>query len=528
MSIPKSILLLPIAVLAFAVQLIPVVGIALAMFAAPLWPTVLVNGAAIGTVVEVWLRDEDGPSRAWLLLPILWFGGYLGLFVSDQFAMAALRSETEAANRGAPLPFDPRVNALVFERNGSNVLAPDPSALLLSGHLPVVYERQGGDSGATRYVAFPLVPPEQCGRGGGTNLAGAGIRVSRRGGACVMQAPEAPAGAIVELSGRESEGFERGVKVRRLTLALRMPDGATRRLVVGRAEPLPLLPMPVAGCFFAQCEIGFYRPRRAVLGAEGNGIATLVAGALGLGPARQAGTMSSAQARSRLAQAATGAMQHEVGALETILANPAARIDTWFPLLRQHPERLAPYAGRMVTALERAAGMGDPASENSRVLASLVAILPPESFRSVGARVIALYPAGTGIPWRLGAEELLSRTGDMGEAALPFLLARLEPSPGRASGAAVIGLCRIGRPAAASAGPRLLALWRADSGSHDNHGGRSSDVDRALYAALLRLGLRGTVGEVRQGWHGRWYAAAWRDISPAAPPERCDPGRSVA
>jgi hypothetical protein len=283
MTFPKSLVLLPIAIAVFLVQLFPPAGVLLAMFAAPLWPTVLVNGAAIGTAVETWLRDEDGPSRRWLLVPILWFGGYFGLFVSDQFAMTALRSETEAVNRGAPLPFDPRVHSLVFERNDNNVLAPDPSALLLSGQLPVVFERQPRGSGAIRYVAYRLVSPDECGRGRGRNLA-----ASRRG-ACITQWPETPTGAIVELSGQEREGVERGIKVRRLTLELRMPDGATRRLTVGRAEPLPPLPMPVAGCFFAQCEIGFYRPRRVVLGAEGNGIGALVTAALGLGPVRQAG-----------------------------------------------------------------------------------------------------------------------------------------------------------------------------------------------------------------------------------------------
>jgi hypothetical protein len=289
MTFPKSLILLPIAIAVFLVQLFPPAGVLLAMFAAPLWPTVLVNVAAIGTAVEAGLRDEDGPSRLWLLVPILWFGGYFGLFVSDQFAMTALRSDTEAVNRGAPLPFDPRIHSLVFERNDSNVLAPNPSALLLSGQLPVVFERQPAGSGAIRYVAYRLLPPGECGRGATTNAAAAEIQAAPRGRPCIMQVPETPTGAIVELSGQEREGVERGIKVRRLTLELRMPDGVTRRLTVGRAEPLPPLPMPVAGCFFAQCEIGFYRPRRVVLGAAGNGIGALVTAALGLGSVRQAG-----------------------------------------------------------------------------------------------------------------------------------------------------------------------------------------------------------------------------------------------
>lgn len=526
MSIPKSLILLPIAVAVFAVQLFPLAGIVMVLVFAPFWPIFLINGAAVGTALEVWLRDENGPSRMWLLVPILWFGGYLGLFVSEQFAVSALRAETEAANRGAPLGFDPRIHALVFDRVGSSV-GLEAADLVRSGQLPVVYARQRPSSdGQIRMVGYRLMPPSECARmrGSPANLAGAGIQVRHYGNICVLEAPETPTGAIVELSGRDTHRVERGLDVRGTTLTLTMPNGASRQVVTGWVQPLGPIPMPVAGCVI-HCEVGFWRQRLVHLASDGP--AVLVAAALGLGPARQAETMSAEQARSRLGQAETAAIQHDVDALERVLANPAAPVDNWFSALRQYPERLAPYAGRMVAALERAVQLGDPARENGRNLSRLIALLPPDSFRSVGGRVLALLPPLPSDNWYWGTDELIARTGDLGEAAMPLLLARLERSSGRAWKPAVIGLCRVGAPAAARAGPRLLSLWRADSGSHDNHGGRSGDEDRAIYAALLRLGLRDTVGEVRQGWQGRWFAAAWRDINPSVSPERCDPDQRV-
>jgi hypothetical protein len=531
MRIPLSLVFFLLTVCGYAMQIPPEIGFYLMMLAAPLWSVLLVNLGFLGIGLEVWVGRV---SRLWLVLPILWFGGYTGLSVRDHLALAAIRSEMAAANEGAAVPFDPAAMSLVVV-GGQSSLDNIGAWLVQNYHIPVVYERLPASAGGqTR--AYRLASREECQRVREANLGAAGITVmgfhDYGGGRarfvsdfCTLQMPEAPPHPTVEITSSEISAIERGLDVTRQRIAIRMPNGPSRELVSGAATLLPWFPRPVIGCWLGQsrwqCGALFRRsgfvplaPRRA----GGRSAGLLIVDALGLRPMSPAERIATPapQTRARFASAEAAVLAADVAELETVLRDPLARIDSVpFRLLRRRPGVLAPYADRIAGALERAAALGPPARENGRNLASLAAALPAPAFAPLSDRILALYRRHGDGHWLRETGGLIARSGDFGVAALPILMDGLEPNPGWLSRPAVEGICRIGSAAASVAGPRLLAHWRR------NQDKRLDDGGRAVYAALLRLGLRDEVGPVEGRDRRGWFRDAWRSITPASSPAVC-------
>jgi len=93
-----------LAAVAFLVQSFPIIGLIGLILAMPLWSTLLVNLGMILLVMEVRI---DRLARGWLVLPIVFYGGYAVFTAIGHLEGARLRSEiAAAAEQVRTLPFD--------------------------------------------------------------------------------------------------------------------------------------------------------------------------------------------------------------------------------------------------------------------------------------------------------------------------------------------------------------------------------------------------------------------------------------
>jgi hypothetical protein len=100
----------------FVLQAIPFTGIFLMFAFAMAWSIVLVNASMIGVAIEAVVGRV---SRLWLLLPLIFYGGYWTAAALDHFALRDLASRTDSANAQVVTGFDPARQALVFAKGGA-------------------------------------------------------------------------------------------------------------------------------------------------------------------------------------------------------------------------------------------------------------------------------------------------------------------------------------------------------------------------------------------------------------------------
>lgn len=80
----------------YLLQRFPLTGVFLMVVGAAFWSIILVNLGVIGIGAEALTGRV---SRLWLLVPLLYFGGYYWLYSRDQAALAGLRAEYERTNQ---------------------------------------------------------------------------------------------------------------------------------------------------------------------------------------------------------------------------------------------------------------------------------------------------------------------------------------------------------------------------------------------------------------------------------------------
>lgn len=523
---PLSFRIFAIAALVVALQAFPATGIFLMLLMAPFWSILLVN---LGFLAMARDALTGALSVAWLLGPLLWFGGYGLVAWRSHVEADALIAQADALNAGQHLPFDPTRHALVM-REGAGQMAERYD-------IPVVYEPASHIPGAT-HVATRLASGAICNRvWGDRRYAAAHVEATmvRAGseavysrilsGVCAITAPEKPAlPQIVVTETKESGG---GWLVHALvtTITLQAPDRPLLRLRSVSVVPWSWWPKPIAGCFLNSgapkwdCEFSFGRGASRSMSTH-----EIVAQALGL---------QRAPISVRLAEIAAqpdpdldlGLRLHE----ENLAAQRAADLASLDEALRgardnggdlrtaelvTQPALYADRAPAILDAMRR--GFAARTFGRTQKYGDLLAALPDDAFKPLAPALLDLLNAQSELPRDALSSPLIRRLGALGVEALPTLR-RLAASP--AVGYrhdVIVALCKIGAPALDDAEKiaDVLAATRRDK-----------SVRGAAFRALLRLGRPDLLARdpklqalYAKPPYNRWAAT----ITPASAPAVCD------
>lgn len=96
--------------LVFVLQMIPGIGVILMFAMAAFWPTFLLNISMVGLAMEAWSRDV---SRWWLVIPVIYFGGFGAATIHDQYNLRNVASSYGKLNEAVVSGFDPSQHSLV-------------------------------------------------------------------------------------------------------------------------------------------------------------------------------------------------------------------------------------------------------------------------------------------------------------------------------------------------------------------------------------------------------------------------------
>ena len=536
-KLPGSLLLFGLAAVVFGLQLNAYFGAFLLFLGAPYWPVFTVNAGFVGLAAEALVRPG---FRFWIVLPVLWFGGYAGLAALSQHEAARLKLEVAEFNAGKSVPFFKDTQALVVD---DKTLALGGLSVDLLGHynLPVVY--------ATRVIgaaATPGPPHNLAWRLGGQKLCetiqkGAAYRAAgiqaygmyQDGkflkNVCNYYAPEEPSKPVVGVRVKSSS---HGLGVTTWTIddiAIASPDGHAVIVRSGTVQPLGWWPLPVFGCGLgdaglpARCVAAFMPAAPQPLGRPG-GSAETIAEALGLKP-------SSAHERSAEIQnmpmpaSLRGIIEPRVvlslANLDAIIADPNHGPGLTLSDvggLDLHQELLDPRAGAMAAALPAALDGGEATRESAGVLEALLAALDQDEFARVGPLLLDVFASRKGLAEGGIDDRLAARLADLGPASLPVLQVLAFPSRPWVGVGALKGLCRLGKPAAGLA-DKIAVLLEAPDIARGN--GRHA----AAYAALMRMGRPDLAAKdpdaaasVLPPGYKEWRAS----VTPDSPPAVCD------
>ncbi|MCV9965124.1 hypothetical protein OIU34_24915 [Pararhizobium sp. BT-229] len=264
---PISLLGFVVTGVVFVLQAIPVTGIFLMFAFAMFWSAVLINASMIGVVIEVIVGRV---SRLWLVLPLVFYGGYWIAATLDHFALRELSSRYDVANARVVTGFDPVRQALVFEGDG------DGAWLTRNFALPVAYSVN--PNFPEGYLSNRMIEITVCTKVRGSRALQAAFvhgfgfhdgdairsrRLEER--FCNLSMPERPDLPMVVVGREETKDFEKSLPIKRITTTIAMPDGRRFELFGGVASPLSWIPMPIMGCALNSgppswdCTAGFWR-----------------------------------------------------------------------------------------------------------------------------------------------------------------------------------------------------------------------------------------------------------------------------
>lgn len=498
---------------------------------APYWVTVLINLGFLAMAREAFAGVL---SAAWLLGPILWFGGYGILTWRSHHEADVLAAQVEAFNAGKRLPFDPTRQALVIERG--DIVESLSSELTQAFDLPAAYEPNPGLTMA-RHIATRLGAGDVCGRlRSDQRYEAAYIRVfslfegeageKRKPvrGMCQIDMPQDPVLPVVTLSATtrhaSSALLDYTIDTRSLHDA---QTGAAVAVQTAAAAPLSWWPLMKIGCFPEDLAMRwncFAEFDREPMRALGRDAVSLVADTLGLAraPASSRSDKVAALPDPGFDRIVHARERESLSVLDRVLRDDreqtgAFRTDS----LIENPGLYARRAPELVEALRRR--MAEPRRDNSQItsLEMLIAALPQDAFRKLGAPILAALDLARETTRHNVDRRLVERLADLGVAALPTL-ERLAYEQRRSRDAsAIYALCRIGPPAASAAD--TIAARLAETG-------RRSEVHKVAYIALLRLGRRDLLTQDRdpQSRYARSRYDHWAaTVSPDSPPDVCDP-----
>jgi hypothetical protein len=189
--------------------------------------------------------------------------------------------------------------------------------------------------------------------------------------------------------------------------------------------------------------------------------------------------------------------------------------------LPNRPAVVAPYAGRIFSALETLQASDRTASDTGNNLWALVEKMPEETLAPHRGRMVALMRPAVAKPWTRSSTRAYSRLDVANPVQRNILLERLSAN-NRVVGELLPPFCRMGASAPPEVKQRLLELWRATTPDPNRADpGRHEHGELILYLTLARMGLKDQAGKVEQRYMGGDYLDVWEHITPDSPEEAC-------
>lgn len=512
---PFSLIFFAATAVLFVLQAFPFTGVFLMVLAAPLWSIVLVNAGVVGVGVEAALGKVN---RAWLLLPLAWFGGYSYFAAQSRQEAERVRQEMLIDNAKGALAFNARTDELVVREARSDMPFDPSSTIGFIEHydIPIVFEKTVNDNGfGHQIVQFSAgAECEQMReRLNGRYNADFSVFPFRENGkpvtgACILSYPRDPGPRAFRTTWAEQSWSRKLADFKVTTFTITAPTGEKVTRSFGQAAVLGLLPMPVIGCALNSaapswpCFAAFGRSTVGLPADEAQYILArqLVASTLGLQPSRGAATRYSTSAQNLPGQLAKVFEDVEAWALkklDQVLARD--RVALKYNLHDMTPIRDKPALWR-----SRMDQMADFFVENfnrradvrgiPEVIDTLFEAMPAEDFGRYAPRLIEVIrqrPAGACGESRA----VIGRIGEAGASALQAIEAVAAQNPGRACILYLVrSICRMG-----STAERMVPYVKNVFGQF------SPDSNRhfyfAAYRALMRLGygdyVRSRVGPAR-------------------------------
>lgn len=222
------------------------------MLGAIIWPILLINLGFTGIAFEVFIKRVHW---IWLVLPLLWFGGYFAFALKDHLIVSALQGELKQHNTLIRIPFDPGLDALVMDNNK------DASNLISDYRLPVVFTKLA-NSDANDFNAVRLADQSVCnvlrhnsffqkagiftGSLGSRPKNGSYPTIDNR--LCVIWLPEKPTGNVINVHRSSSDQTFQKLDIKRSSLIVRTPENGHYEILFGEAKPLVWWPKPLLFC----------------------------------------------------------------------------------------------------------------------------------------------------------------------------------------------------------------------------------------------------------------------------------------
>jgi hypothetical protein len=423
---PISLLAFAITGLAFLAQMIPGIGIILMFVAAPLWSIALINAGMAGIAVEA-LKGQV--PRGWLIIPLVFYGGYLAFATADHIALYSLRRSYDAANARVAIPFDSTRQSLVFETAGYG------SWYTQNFALPVAYSVN--PSFPEGFLSTRMIDRDLCEivrrsisfRAAGAHIFwfhdGEAIRSrSRETRFCNLSMLEKPKLPQLRITQHEEKQVKWFLPVTQVTTIVTFPDGRRFELLGGTARPFGWIPRPVFGCVVLSgdpglgCAGGFARGSHVPIVSGDTRYhrdAAVLAHALGLrftSVARRQASIPDA-IRSAIAEVEEFSRINDIADVDAMIADPIGRFGWDITYFEDHPEELAVRSESIVSGLELAAAADEDdraaARESGLVLARLLVMMPTKEFATLRPRIAAMYEQESGSHWLWEANSLVQR-----------------------------------------------------------------------------------------------------------------------
>jgi hypothetical protein len=419
---PWSLWLFVATALVFLLQRFPYTGIFLMLAMAAFWSVVLINLGFIGVALEALTGRV---SRLWLVVPLLYFGGYYLVLASEQVTLARTSAELIRENAGKVMAFDPSRQDVMIEK-GTGDFHPAAFDLVRRYGLRRAFE------GSNVYLlgdreACALVRSDNVYRSAGVYSFGffseaePGTRQMVQG-YCSIYAPAQADRPVVRV--RSDQAVEKRLFLTVQSNRFRIRDEASGKEVEVRAAsaaPLNSFPMPVVGCALNSgapswdCFAGFMRGRSVPLTSAGRsdvGFTGIVAAALALERSDDhAAVASNADVIRAFGRAADAKLiDKEMAIAEAMLANPTKHHrDPWLRHLPNRPEVIAPLAERIVSALRSLQSSNLRVSENGRNLWRLAAALPETALAPHRTEIVEWLSPENERPWTESSGEIYAR-----------------------------------------------------------------------------------------------------------------------
>lgn len=527
-SLPFSLAFFAATLAVFVLQTVPYIGLFLMLVAGMFWSVFLVNAGMIGVAAEALLGRV---SRWWLVLPVLFYGGYWTIAALDHITLRSISAEYGNANSQVTIPFDATRQSLVFSDSHRGAWITQnyalPVAYTVNANFPEGYRSHrlmDATTCAKVRKTSGLNPASVQATGVYDGDTAYGRQSDRR--FCTLSMPEQPEHSAVRVSRHEEKRLEGLLPVRHITTAVTMSDGSRFELLNAVAKPLHWIPMPVLGCGLNSakaswdCFAQFWRKRSTSIRNRSQRNADVLPRALGLSPVaiadRKSGNASLILAKIAALQDAT--LTRQLANIDAMIANPVAKVHDWrVDAVANRPDVLSLRADALATGLERATAISenrDAARQSGWILAKLLARLPHQEFVGLGSRFLALYAKTDEKHWLWQAKPLLGRLGDLGTAALPYLVnPRMLALKGNI--AEIEALCRVGPAGRPVAEPALIRMWTNSRDVFDR------DARAALFVAMRRIGISPPPLVEDKRDQIASLQVEWADISPQSPSRVC-------